>query len=94
MLLEELFNALIPVRLTCTLSAAYDLGLLHHLYNLSQDFIDVALVCDDARLSKAHKVVLAKYIRLSDLKIDLAHLVTKFLVKMIMFCVFMFVFTE
>ena len=31
---------------------AYDLGLLHHLYNLSQDFIDVALVCDDARLTK------------------------------------------
>ena len=28
------------------------------------------------------------------MKIDFAHLVTKFLVKMIMFCVFMFVFTE
>ena len=99
MLLEELlvlstlFIALIPVRFTCFF-ASYDLGLLHHLYNLSQDFIDVALVCDDARLSKAHKVVLAKYIWLSDLKIDFAHLVTKFLVKMIMFCVFMFVFTE
>ena len=86
--------ALIPVRFTCTLFAAYDLGLLHHLYNLSQDFIDAAPVYDDARLRKAHKVVQAKYIWLSYLKIDYAHLVTKFLVKMIMFCVFTFVFTE
>ena len=57
-----LLIALIPVRFTCTLFAAYDFGLLHHLFNLSQDFIDVAVVCDDAILSKAHKVVLAKYI--------------------------------
>ena len=45
-----------------TIFAAYNLGLQHHLYNLGQDFIDVALVCDDARLSKAQKDVLAKYI--------------------------------
>ena len=30
---------------------AYDLVLLHHLYNLSPDFIDVALVCDDGRVT-------------------------------------------
>ena len=91
MLLEELLVLLLfwlPSFLSDSLVPS-----LHH-YNLSQDFIDVALVCDDARLSKAHKVVLAKYIWLSDLKIDFAHLVTKFLVNMIMFCVFMFVFTE
>ena len=97
MLLEELLVLLLfwlPSFLSDSLVPSLLLMILHHLYNLSQDFIDVALVCDDARLSKAHKVVLAKYIWLSDLKIDFAHLVTKFLVKMIMFCVFMFVFTE
>ena len=91
MLLEELL-VLLLFWLPAFLSDSF-VPSLHH-YKLSQDFIDVALVCDDARLSKAHKVVLAKYIWLSDLKIDFAHLVTKFLVKMIMFCVFMFVFTE
>ena len=100
MLLEELLVLLLfwlPSFLSDSLVPSLLLMILDYstiFTTYSQDFIDVALVCDDARLSKAHKVVLAKYLWLSDLKIDFAHLVTKFLVKMIMFCVFMFVFTE
>ena len=66
MLLEErlvLLLFLLPSFLSDSLVPSLLLMILDYCtYNLSQDFIDVALVCDDARLSKVHKVVLAKYI--------------------------------